>query len=157
MFYANIFDPVLVLSQIVIMQCTFYLLIGLLVVVCHALFQSELSLSFLLDPSALHVREAIGWPPILAFLLVAPACSYVLVLVVGRAKKCLDFAATVYMFHFFCCLVFAGFPYNWEWWITNTLGLVGCVVLGEYLCMKKEMEYIPLPQYAPEDRNMVEV
>ena len=42
-----------------------------------------------------------------------------LVPVVGRARLCWDFAATVYILHLLFCTLYTRFPYGqggWEWW-----------------------------------------
>jgi hypothetical protein len=44
--------------------------------------------------------------------------------VVERAKKCLDFAATIHLFHFLGCLVYAGFPTAWLWWLLMLFSLL---------------------------------
>lgn len=55
------------------------------------------------------------------------ACTHsaiFLVTVVERAKKCLDFAATIHLFHFLGCLVYAGFPTAWLWWLLMLFSLL---------------------------------
>jgi hypothetical protein len=63
---------------------------------------------------------------------------------VERAKKCLDFTATFHILHLFFCWRYNGFPANWEWWVANTASLVGMALFGEYLCMRRELQEIPL-------------
>jgi hypothetical protein len=64
--------------------------------------------------------------------------------VVERAKKCLDFTATFHLMHLFFCWQHGGFPSSWEWWTANGVALVGTALLGEYLCMQRELQDIPL-------------
>lgn len=64
-------------------------------------------------------------------------------IVVQRAKKCLDFCATIYILHFLLCWIFDAFPVNWEWWLVNIVAMIGMVVLAEFLCLRKEMQDIP--------------
>ena len=47
---------------------------------------------------------------ILAGLVVAAVCGLALVAVVGRAKQCWDFAATVYILHLVACSCYTRFP-----------------------------------------------
>jgi len=143
-FYASSFDPVLVLAQIVALQCAFYLVVGVWLLLFASLFGAEVSVGALLSGPALNYRHVFGWPPILAFLLVVPPCAYLLVALVGRARLCLDFVATAYAFHLLICLGYAGLPTNFEWWLVNGLALVGTVVFGELLCQRREMEDIPI-------------
>ena len=65
-------------------------------------------------------------------------------LVVERAKKCFDFAATVHLLHLMACTCYAGLPSGWEWWAVNLMSLVVMALLGEFLCMRREMQEIPL-------------
>ena len=37
-----------------------------------------------------------------------------------------------------------GIPNTWDWWITHVVALVVMVVLGEYLCSRRELQDIPL-------------
>jgi len=69
--------------------------------------------------------------------------ALVLMQVVGRAKKCLDFTATAYILHFLVVLAYDGFPTIWEWWVINVISLIATVVVGEILCMRRELREIP--------------
>jgi hypothetical protein len=163
MFYANIWDPALILSQIVLLQCLFYLFVGAWLLLFSLLFGTRLSMHAILAPEQLQMFQGSGWPSIGAFLLVAPILSvtaaatctrwasnglmqsrygpfhlslifhlrlsvacfsgYLLLRVVGRAKQCLDFTATLYLVHFCLCTMYQGtIPWNWEWWGVNSVG-----------------------------------
>lgn len=63
---------------------------------------------------------------------------------VERAKKCLDFTATLYFLHLLFCCAFRGWPRSFEWWLLNVTGMILMAVLGEWLCLRKEMRDIPL-------------
>lgn len=60
--------------------------------------------------------------------------------IVERAKKCLDFAATVHVLHLLACTAYDGWPSSWEWWGVNLASLVVMALSGEYLCMRREMQ-----------------
>lgn len=77
-------------------------------------------------------------------------------MIVERAKKCLDFTATFHLMHFLFCWQHGGFPSSWEWWAVNSGSLVGMALLGEYLCMKRELQDIPLfgPQREPRESGV---
>jgi len=68
-----------------------------------------------------------------------------LVLVVEKSKRCLDFTVTLFVLHLLLTTVAggAGFPTTWDWWIVNVLGLIIMVCLGEYLCSRRELADIP--------------
>eukprot|EP00850_Spirogloea_muscicola_P016460 SM000133S26826 [mRNA] locus=s133:395880:397073:+ [translate_table: standard] len=83
--------------------------------------------------------------PLLRRPLALPLCraGYLLV-IVERAKKCLDFTATTYIIHLALCTAYAGLPATFTWWLVNGLALVFMAVLGEWLCMRRELRDIPL-------------
>ena len=54
--------------------------------------------------------------------------------VVGSARVCWDFAATVYILHAVMCAALRSFPRRWEWWLVNILNGVVTSLVGEWLC-----------------------
>ncbi|CAI0386849.1 unnamed protein product [Linum tenue] len=66
---------------------------------------------------------------------------------IERAKKCLDFSATVYIIHLFICLIYGGWPSSLTWWVVNLTGLAVMALLGEYLCIRRELREIPITRY----------
>ena len=61
-----------------------------------------------------------------------------------KSRKCLDFTATLFILHLMLCCGWQGVPATWDWWITHVVALVVMVVLGEYLCSRRELQDIPL-------------
>ncbi len=82
-------------------------------------------------------------PPSLA----RPRSAGYLTLLVERAKKCLDFAFTSHFIHLVACTAFEAFPGNWEWWILQLASLIIMAVVGEYLCMRRELREIKLSDF----------
>ena len=146
-FYANIFDPRLVVAQIVAMQCLSYLSLSWFVWLFHELFATPFDLAQMFDYRAIEFDSLSGIAAMGSFLINAVAVGVEMSFVVERAKKCLDFAATVVFFHFIACWNAAGFPFDWKWWILNILCLVISSVCGEYLCMKKELQEINMNEF----------
>ncbi|KAF6172885.1 hypothetical protein GIB67_035439 [Kingdonia uniflora] len=72
--------------------------------------------------------------------------GYMLYLV-ERAKKCLDFSATIYIIHLFICIIYGGWPYSISWWVVNGTGLAVMALLGEWLCIRRELREIPISRY----------
>lgn len=62
----------------------------------------------------------------------------------GRAKKVLDFASTLYFFHFLFCFIANGFPTSWIWWICMIVSILCVTLVGEYLCQMRELQDIKL-------------
>ena len=61
-----------------------------------------------------------------------------------RAKKCLDFGATIYILHLSGVAAYSGIPMSPTWWGTTLGCMVVTAVLGEWLCLQREMRDIPV-------------
>ena len=72
--------------------------------------------------------------------------SVLLALIVEKSKKCLDFGVTLFLIHWGMCWLYDGFPTVLDWWIVNLFGMIVMVLLGEYLCSRRELDDIPLLQ-----------
>lgn len=143
MFYPNIFDPILVVSQIMLMQCSFYLAYGFWILLCNMIAGTDVDLASIFAPSAMDFGHSYGWPPIAACILAAPVSAISLMLVVGRSKKCLDFGVTVAVTHLIACAIYETFPTSSCWWIANVTYAVVAITMGEWLCIRSEMQDIP--------------
>lgn len=66
---------------------------------------------------------------------------------IERAKKCLDFSATVYVIHLFLCIAYGGWPSSITWWVLNGTGIAVMSLVGEYLCIRRELHEIPITRY----------
>ncbi|KAH6781417.1 structural molecules protein [Perilla frutescens var. hirtella] len=148
MFYgAAAWDPWLIVAQIVCLQCLYYLNLGLFLAILVGPRVSKMSLVYLFDFATVTASTATGWCVIASIFLSSVAGAGVLVYLVERAKKCLDFSATVYIIHLFICLLYGGWPSSITWWVVNITGLAVMALLGEYLCMKRELRDIPIGRY----------
>ncbi|KAL5729333.1 hypothetical protein ACHQM5_002304 [Ranunculus cassubicifolius] len=146
MFYrASVWDPCLIVSQIVSLQCLYYLTLGLFMSLLVGTRVSRMSLVYFFDFSALTTSTGTGWCVIASFLLTALAGSGYVFYLIERAKKCLDFSATLYMIHLFICIVYGGWPSSITWWVVNVSCLALMALLGEWLCIKRELREIPMP------------
>lgn len=72
--------------------------------------------------------------------------SVLLAIIVEKSKKCLDFGVTLFLIHWVMCWMYDGFPTVLDWWIVNLFGMIVMVLLGEYLCSRRELDDIPLLQ-----------
>ncbi|XP_010231978.1 protein SYS1 homolog isoform X2 [Brachypodium distachyon] len=132
MFYgAMVWDPWLIVSQIVCLQCLYYLALGLLMALLVGTRVPRLTLLYLFDFATLTPRTTTG-------------CAAFMLYVIERAKKCLDFAATLYIIHLFICIIYGGWPASITWWVVNIVSLAIMSLLGEYLCIRRELRDIPV-------------
>lgn len=140
------FDPALILGQIIAMQSLAYTGLGMWLLLLSGITgrpATSIGLAHVFSCS-LRLSHAGRWVTITAFLLNALASGCFLAIVVERAKNCLDFAATAHALHLCGCVLYDGFPKSWEWWFVNLACVALMALLGEYLCMRRELRDIPL-------------
>nr|GMD38760.1 protein SYS1 homolog [Ipomoea batatas] len=148
MFYgAVVWDPWLIVAQIVCLQCLYYLTLGIFMAGLVGTRVSRISLVYFFDYASVTVSTNTGWCVITSFILSSIAGAGYLVYVIERAKKCLDFASTLYVIHLFTSLVYGGWPSSLTWWVVNVTGFAVMALLGEYLCIKRELREIPISRY----------
>ncbi|KAG2446261.1 hypothetical protein HXX76_000851 [Chlamydomonas incerta] len=143
-----VWDPILIVAQIITLQCLFYLTLGLFQGLFIGPYVSRLSIAYLFSWRMYSIGTYSGVISVLSLLLTAVLGSVFLVWIVERAKKCLDFASTCFIFHLWFCWQYDGFPARFEWWLANILGLIIMSLFGEWLCLRREMQEIPLSERA---------
>lgn len=145
MFYgAMVWDPWLIVSQIVCLQCLYYLSLGLFMWILVGSHVPRLTLLYFFDFSMLSASTVTGWCVLAAFFFSALAGAGYMFFLIERARKCLDFAATLYIIHLFLCLIYGGWPSTVTWWVSNGVGLAAMALLGEWLCRRRELRDIPI-------------
>lgn len=148
MFYGTVtWDPWLIVAQIVCLQCLYYLTLGLFLSMLVGARVSRISLVYVFDYATVTATTVTGWCVIASFLLTALAGSVYLLYLIERAKKCLDFSATIYIIHLFICIIYGGWPSSITWWVVNSTGIAVMALLGEYLCIRRELREIPIARY----------
>lgn len=146
MFYGSqAWDPLLITAQILTIQCIFYLTFGLaLWILVGPYVSGHLVLDYFFGTDLMSVHNFVGWMAVLATVINILPVSFAILLVVERAKKCLDFSATVYILHLVAAWVCVGFPRTAVWWVSNIAAFVGTALLSEWLCLRRELRDIPI-------------
>eukprot|EP01113_Clastostelium_recurvatum_P047061 TRINITY_DN8336_c0_g1_i1.p1 TRINITY_DN8336_c0_g1~~TRINITY_DN8336_c0_g1_i1.p1 ORF type:complete len:244 (-),score=43.06 TRINITY_DN8336_c0_g1_i1:37-714(-) len=144
MFYSSVWDPRLILSQIATIQCVYYLSLGGMLMLLDLLSGYSLTFTQMFSYKATSMHTWHGWIVIVSMPFTSLAGAFGLFVVVERSKKCLDYTVTAWIFHLCTCWIYGGFPRGWTWWLVNIFSLILMAVLGEYLCMRREMTDIPL-------------
>ncbi|KAF2301330.1 hypothetical protein GH714_022815 [Hevea brasiliensis] len=145
--YQLVWDPWLIVAQIVCLQCLYYLTLGSFLSILVGTRVSRLSLVYFFDFVAVTTSTITGWCVIASFLFSSIAGAGYMLYLIERAKKCLDFSATLYVIHLFICIIYGGWPSSMTWWIVNGTGLAVMALLGEYLCIRRELREIPIARY----------
>ncbi|GIL67881.1 hypothetical protein Vafri_21145 [Volvox africanus] len=148
---AAVWDPVLIIAQIATIQCLFYLSLGLWQGILLGPNVAHLSIQHLFSWRAYSLANYVGYISAMSLLVTSVLGAVFLMWIVERAKKCLDFASTCFMFHFFFCWHYEGFPTRFEWWLVNGMGLIIMSLFGEWLCLRREMQEIPLSELSGTD------
>lgn len=144
-FRSNVWDPALIVSQIIAMQSQFYVFLGLWSYILNLIGKFDTSLDQVFTQTDLDVLEDSGRLNVIALLINSLTSALALWFVVQRTKLCLDFAVTTHLIHLIGCWIFNGhFPATLPWWVINIISIALMTVTGEFLCMRTEMKAIPL-------------
>ncbi|MPC38063.1 protein SYS1 homolog [Portunus trituberculatus] len=144
-FRYKVWDPPLIISQIVTMQAVFYVGLGVWVATLDLFTGHHRSLDSLFKYQELQVKEVHGRTVMAAFILNALTSSLGLWKVVQRTKQCLDFTVTAHVIHLCASWWYNGhLPSQPSVWLLNLVTVTLMCVLGEYLCMRTEMQHIPV-------------
>ncbi|KAI4827670.1 protein SYS1 homolog [Gymnodraco acuticeps] len=144
-FRSYIWDPVLIVSQIVLMQCIYYSFLGLWLAGVDSLVHTNRSLDQIFSYGHLGFSSIQGRLSMMAFFLNSLTCALGLWFFIRRGKQCLDFTVTVHFFHMIGCWIYnAHLPAALSWWLVNIACMALMAVLGEYLCMRTELRAIPV-------------
>ena len=144
-FRSYVWDPALIISQIVSLQCVFYSTLGLITALCLAMGGHSPSLDNLFDSTSIHYSGQVNRLVMVAVVLNSLFGALALWYIVQRAKQCLDFTCTLHLLHFIvCCIYSRQFPTYFMWWLVQLVCIVLMVVIGEYLCFRSDMKDIPL-------------
>ncbi|XP_014204107.1 protein SYS1 homolog [Copidosoma floridanum] len=144
-FRKTTWDPMLIVSQIIAVQCTMYFALGIWIATIASLLGTNESLDYAFQYKEIHVRDFGGYLLITVFILNSIVGSLALWYLVQRTKQCMDFACTAHLIHLICCWIYNGsFPKTFSWWCLNIVTTSIMCVCGEFLCMKTELKAIPL-------------
>jgi len=139
----TVFDPPTIIAQICCCQATSYFTLFCLLYILATQRGFTLSLALTFDWNLLRLDSGRADVIAIATLLNTACNGALLRVVVGRTKQCLDFAATQHLIHFLAvCIYSKSFPVAWAWWILLAVSLAISTLLGEYLCMRYELQDI---------------
>ena len=136
-----------VVGQIVAVQLGFWLVLGVAAVLLDVVvgvtpLQAPLQM---FDWRVFRLDSVRGYVSVLAFVAAAALACVVMLLVVGRAKKCLDFCSTMYGYHAVTVVaVSRSLPRSFLWWVLLVVGVVLSTVCSELICLRRELKEIPV-------------
>lgn len=152
-FRLAIWDPPLIISQIVAVQCIMYVSLGLwIIILLNVLAGHPVSIDYIFKYQEVNVKDVSGRLVVACFLLNSLISATSLWAIVQRTKLCLDFSITAFFVHLVASLIYnSGWPYSASWWVLQFSCVTITCVLAEFLCMRSEMKSIPLGMSARVD------
>eukprot|EP01064_Diplonema_japonicum_P023368 TRINITY_DN33799_c0_g1_i1.p1 TRINITY_DN33799_c0_g1~~TRINITY_DN33799_c0_g1_i1.p1 ORF type:complete len:184 (+),score=23.32 TRINITY_DN33799_c0_g1_i1:65-616(+) len=145
------FDPLLVISQITVLQSVYYLTLCGLFYIAQGVYHGRARVEMLFNSDLMSLRDVTGIVCVTVHVLGSLICAYYLLEIVGRSKRCLDFSCTLQILHCFGCWYFYFFPTNAVWWMLAIVNTSAMTLLGEYLCIRRELREIPIQN--PDERH----
>ncbi|XP_009565882.2 protein SYS1 homolog [Cuculus canorus] len=144
-FRSYVWDPALIVAQMVLLQASYYSSLGLWLALLGALGSTGPSLHQVFSDEILGFSTPPGRLSMMAFILNALTCALGLLYFIRRGKQCLDFTVTVHFFHLLGCWIYnSHFPSTLTWWLVHIVCTALMAAIGEYLCMRIELREIPL-------------
>ncbi|EGD76693.1 hypothetical protein PTSG_08044 [Salpingoeca rosetta] len=133
-FRYHMWDGWLLLLQMITLQCLHYASLGIFVAAISHTLALPPALDYIFSDVALGI-----WQLGIAFVLNAVVTGFLIRIFVRRAKQCLDFASTIFLFHLIACIGYTRFPRAASWWLLNGACVAISATLSEYLCIQSEM------------------
>ena len=143
---SNNFNPRLIFSQIVALQTLHYLILSFMFQMNSVIYGSYVTIDRIFTAKHLNLWTKEGRIDAMTIVLSSLIGSILLVVIVEKSKKCLDFATTNVILHFIICVLYDGKAvlHSLDFWIVQVFGMIAMVLLGEYLCSRRELMDIPL-------------
>ncbi|XP_072024738.1 protein SYS1 homolog [Amphiura filiformis] len=144
-FRSYVWDPQLIVSQILTMQSIFYVCYGFWLVMVDFIVDAPRSLDQIFKYECLEFGSSRGRLIVGVYVLNSLTGALGLWFLVQRSKQCTDYAFTVHFLHLLACWIYnRQFPNTVSWWLVNIVCIAMMTVLGEFLCMRTELRAIPV-------------
>uniref|UniRef100_A0A6B2LPK1 Uncharacterized protein n=1 Tax=Arcella intermedia TaxID=1963864 RepID=A0A6B2LPK1_9EUKA len=128
----------MIVAQILCIQFSYYVAVGFLVVVLDAFFGVLPSLDQLFDGRQISFQMTSNIGSTISLFLAPIPSALVILYVVGKAKKVLDFTVSKFLIHLVICSSYGGFPTTWVWWVSHLVSVTLETLLAEFLCLRSE-------------------
>ncbi|KAJ2158843.1 hypothetical protein GGF46_003462 [Coemansia sp. RSA 552] len=150
-FRRTAWDPILIVSQIVTLQCFGYGTFSFLMILAAILTDVQLSPQLLFDSTLVRGDTVEGWVIGCGLVSMGAANILPLVYMVERSRLCVDFSLTFFAVHLI--LVWwnqAAPPTGLLWWLV--VGGSGCLMAlgGRAACLRRELLPIAIRRFMPD-------
>eukprot|EP00026_Physarum_polycephalum_P014824 Phypoly_transcript_15383.p1 GENE.Phypoly_transcript_15383~~Phypoly_transcript_15383.p1 ORF type:complete len:265 (+),score=45.95 Phypoly_transcript_15383:63-857(+) len=144
MFFSSVWDPKYIIFQIAAVQSLYYVQFGVTLLIINQLTGHMFSVEQVFNYRLTNTHSSHGWVVIISTIVNSVLGAGSLLFIVERSKKCLDHSVTVVFLHFIVCSFYAGVPSSLAWWVVTVIGCILMAVIGEYICMRRELQEIPI-------------
>ncbi|KAJ8975207.1 hypothetical protein NQ317_000205 [Molorchus minor] len=123
-------DPWLIISQIISIQCILYVTLGLTLALLGSIIGDTRTLDHIFEYHEIQVRDVGGRIVISSFVINSLCGALALWYIVQRTKQCMDFSSTWHVIHLVICWLYNGqFPTTFSWWALN----IACATLSVFV------------------------
>jgi len=136
-------DPLRIISQIVMVQFAYYVSLSAIILLYDLALGHKPLLDQIWDYRLATFTNSFNSITLIGPLIVAFSNSFVMMLVVIKPRKILDFSMTKFLLHFVVCWFYGGFPLQWLWWLFQGISTLIETLLSEYLCVRREIQEMP--------------
>lgn len=143
-FQKNDFNPLLIISNIIILSCAYYIINTFFTIFFNSFFKTNLHINQILTDEALDFSSYYGYSYLCSYFFTCILMIFVFVFVIDKAKKILDFVLTTFFIHLILCTINNGFPSRILWWLIQGLGITLITLVAEYLSLSIEQREIKI-------------
>ena len=136
-FRTYIWDPVLIVSQIVAIQGFYYTTLGILMSILFQLSSTSPTLSHLINPRHLNLSNLENTLVVMAMAINSLCVAVFLWVIVQRAKLCLDFTCTLHFLHALIGWSYCGTLLTFSSFIIQIVCISISAIVGEYRKFEK--------------------
>ncbi len=147
------YDPILITSQILLIFGVFYSFFIIFILVFDTVLGLKIHLDQVLGVDSIEFTTKYGIASILALVFSNIIIVILMIFVVEKANKILDYVLTNFLFHFILTTINSKkIPLNFSWWIVNILIVSIVTILTEYICLTLERKEISLVKLESENK-----
>lgn len=138
--FTDTLSPTRIFAQIVLLQCTYYIIATLLFGFTASLFGFIFNFSWVFSWKLIDFGNLLGIVLFFLWLLDTLLCVLFMTFIVGRSKLAWDFALTIHMINLLVVWFYSReFPKSFWWWVLQIISSTILVSLGTYTTRWKEL------------------
>ena len=139
------YDPILICSQILMIFGVFYSFFIIFIFVFDIVLGLKVHIDQILNVDSIELTTKYGLASILALIFSNIIIVILMIFVIEKANKILDYVLTNFLLHFILTTLNSKkIPFNFSWWFVNITVLTIVTVITEYICLTLERKDISL-------------